>query len=91
MKFLVTDAGIHKTINTMQYGGSGVAGLGGVLSFLNEHAAAIGAIVGLGGLVVAIAGFVLGWIYKHKHYKLEERRTIAEIKILFEKEGVAHD
>ena len=31
-------------------------------------------VLGLIGLCVAIAGFLVNWYYKHKHYKLAEKQ-----------------
>ena len=70
----------QKAIAGMQYGGSTVAAGGGFMAFLNENAQAIGALVGLGGLAVAVAGFGIGWIYKHKHYKLEEMEKLGDLE-----------
>lgn len=70
----------QKTIAGMQYGGSTVAAGGGLMAFLNENAQAIGAIVGLGGLCVAVAGFGVGWLYKHKHYKLAEMEKLGQLE-----------
>lgn len=45
-----------------QYIGAAAAG---ILGFLNNNAAAIGAIV-------AILGFFLNWYYKHKSFRIEK-------------------
>jgi hypothetical protein len=47
------------------YGGGSVAFIGGLTA--NEVAA-------VGGLVIGCIGLLVNWYYKHKHYKLAERR-----------------
>jgi MFS-type transporter involved in bile tolerance (Atg22 family) len=59
--------------NTLQYGGSAVTVIAGLS--LSE----IGVIV---GMIVAICGFVMNWIYKHKTYQLQVQRHQAEIEAL---------
>lgn len=70
----------HETAQTVadfaskaQYGGSFFAAF---FSFINEYAAAIGA-------MIAIVGFVVNWCYRHKIYKLEKAK--------FAKEGITEE
>lgn len=52
------------------YGGAGASGLGFWLS--NE-------MIGLIGLLIGLAGFLLNWYYKHKHFKLAKLETEAKL------------
>lgn len=60
---------VTKTATAAQYGGSGAALYFGLTA--NEIAA-------FGGLAIAIIGFFVNWWYKHKHYKLAERKLMEE-------------
>jgi hypothetical protein len=60
-----TAEAIHKAASAATYVGGGTAFIGGLTA--NEFAA-------ISGVVIAVAGFVVNWIYKHKHYKLEKQK-----------------
>lgn len=47
-------------------GGAGT----GVVGWLMENN-----VVGVIGVAVALAGFLVNWYYKHKHYKLAEKQA----------------
>lgn len=51
-------------------GGSLFAIFTGLLAFLNENAAAIGALCALFGLLIAISGFFVNWHYQKKRTDL---------------------
>lgn len=65
-----TAQAIADVANKAQYTGSAIAAF---FSFINDYAAAIGALV-------AIVGFCINWWYRHKLFKLEKAK--------FAKEGV---
>lgn len=58
---------VTKTATAATYGGSAGAVYFGLTA--NEIAA-------FGGLAVAIAGLLVTWHYKHKHYKLAELKML---------------
>lgn len=47
--------------------GGGIAGLWGWLTSNN--------VLGLIGVLIALAGLLVNWYYKHKHYKLAEKQA----------------
>jgi hypothetical protein len=59
-----TAQAIADVANKAQYTGSVIAAC---FSFINEYAAAIGALV-------AIVGFCINWWYRHKIFKLEKAK-----------------
>jgi len=61
---------IEHLADSAEKGGSVFAIFSGSLAFLNENAAAIGAICALGGLVVAIVGLLISWHYQKKRNEL---------------------
>lgn len=60
---------------TAEKGGSTFAVFTGVISFLNENAAAVGATCALFGLLIASAGFVVNFYYQKKRTDLLRTRT----------------
>lgn len=52
--------------NKATYGGA----IGGFWGWLTSNN-----ILGLIGVLIALAGFLVNWYYKHKHYKLAEKRA----------------
>lgn len=38
-------------------------------------------VLGLVGVLIALAGFLVNWYYKHKHYKLAERQAQLDSKV----------
>ena len=61
---------IEHVAATAEKGGSVFAVFTGSIAFLNENAAAVGAICAIGGLIVAIAGFIVNWHYQKKRNEL---------------------
>lgn len=64
-----------KVASAATYVGSGTAFVSGaakVFGFTQAEWAVIGVI---GGLLVAVGGFVVNWIYRHKHYRLAVKRA----------------
>lgn len=58
---------IEQTTSNTAYIASGLTVAAGGLSF-NEW-------MMLGGFLIALATFLVNWYYRHKHYKLAERRA----------------
>lgn len=64
-----------KVASAATYVGSGTAFVSGaakVFGFTQAEWAVIGVI---GGLLVAVGGFIVNWIYRHKHYQLAVKRA----------------
>lgn len=63
---------INTTAKVLEQGGAGLAvgsWLTASITYLDNHSAGILALCGVFGLLVSVAGFLLGWIYKHLEYK----------------------
>ena len=63
---------VEKLSNVAQYGGGGTAVVFGLST---SEWQVVGVI---GGLVIGAVGFVVNTWFKHRHYKLAERRAGAE-------------
>lgn len=63
---------------TAERGGSALAAGGGMWLWLAEHQQAIGALCALGGLAIALAGFIVHWAYLHRGSKEKRRRKSDE-------------
>lgn len=70
MKLETIEAAVAASAPKIMYSGAGASGVGFWLS--NE-------MIGLVGLCIALAGFVLNWHYKHKHFKLAKMETEARL------------
>lgn len=64
-----TEAAVTKAATTAQYAGSGSAVAFGMTG---TEWSVIGVI---GGLIVAVLGFVVNWFYKERHYRLAEAKA----------------
>lgn len=65
-----TGAVMTKTATVAVYGGSAGAIFGGLSA--NDVAA-------IGGIVIGIAGLLISWYYKYKHYQLAVRKAEAAV------------
>lgn len=61
------EAAVAASANKVTSVGGGAAVVGSVLSSSN--------FIGYAGLAIALAGFIVNWIYKRKHFKLAEKRA----------------
>jgi len=43
------------------------------------------------GVLFTVATFAVTWYYRHRHYKLQQRLTEAEIEKIRDTQGVEHD
>lgn len=69
------DEHINTTAKVLEQGGATVAvgsWFAAGITYLDNHSAGILALCGICGLVISIAGFFLGWLYKHLEYKRGE-------------------
>lgn len=62
---------IEAAAKTLEQGGAAVAVASsvGLIDWLDDHSRGILAICGIVGAVVSVAGFSLGWLYRHLEYK----------------------
>ncbi len=70
-----SEAAAAKAATAATYVGGGTAALSGaakVFGLTQDEWAVLGII---GGLLVGVAGLVIQWWYRHKHYSLAERRA----------------
>lgn len=58
--------GMEQTAIVAERGGSAIAMTGGLMGTLTEYHDAIATLCTMGGLVVAIAGFIVHWWYLHR-------------------------
>lgn len=64
-----------KLATTATYAGSTVSIVSGVAKVFGLTQAEWAVIGVIGGLIVGVIGLAVNWCYRHKHYKLAERRA----------------
>lgn len=60
------------TANAVAKVGAVGAGSSPILNWLVENSEVVSLVLGIGGLTIAVAGFIVSWVYNHKRFKIQK-------------------